>query len=513
MGDGPNEDAGLQKFYDLLGVPEKFSELLDAGGGGAFRKSGKALNNLNDGWKALDHLSGALDGNPKDIVDLFGDLGSGVGKGLKLKSLPDTLKTTGRMIEAAGKKAGIEGLEQFGKQLFSKAGSKWVSGLAGAETPIIDAALLALTLMSLQLGFGDPDSGDRFGNGSTQFQQVYELLDSAFPNGWAGAGSQAYTKQNTKQQGRAEIMAHADNMMHGIVQEEARQLTETQTYIDVASDFLMACIPAAIALYAVPVVGPEMSLAFQAGAVAGAMPLPTARMAQMVFQAMQNAAQVQQAIGKYNEVASTAHSTGAPSAFCPSPGTPGSPSGTGTSGTPGGPGKSGSPTGPGRSGSPSGPTKPSSPSGPGQSDAPSTPGTPSAPTAPGAPTMPPAPSGPTAPSMPSQPPTPTAPSTPASPGTPSTRNVPWVTTTPSGGATPVATAFSAQTGGGGLASTTPPAQPVTPGAGPAPSVPKPPGPQMVPGARPDPSKLPPIGRAPVSHEIETDTDQVKERAT
>src|SRR5579875_683778 len=341
MGDGPNEDAGLQKFYDLLGVPEKFSELLDPGGGSAFRKSGKALNNLNDGWKALDHLTGALDGNPKDIVDLFGDMGSGLGKGLKLKSLPDMLKTTGRLMEAAGKKAGIEGLEQFGKQLFSKAGSKWVSGLAGAETPIIDAALLALTLMSLQLGFGDPDSGDRFGNGSTQFQQICEVLESAFPNGWEGAGSQAYTKQNTKQQGHAEIMAHADNMMHGIVQEEARQLTQTQTCIDVASDFLMVCIPAAIAMYAVPVVGPEMSLAFQTGVVAGAMPLPYARMTQMAFQAMQNAMQVQQVIGKYNEVASTARPTGAPSAFCPSPGTDGTPGGPGKSATPGSPGKSG----------------------------------------------------------------------------------------------------------------------------------------------------------------------------
>lgn len=517
MGDdasAPDPYAGAHKLFDLVGLTPV----------------GEHVNTVNDVWKAFEHGTKAFEhGDPKAITDVMGDAGHGLATALK--NTPRILEKAGRWMETAGKKSGIDALEQFGKQVFSKGGSRLASELAtAAETPIIADALLALTVMGLELGFGDPDSGDRFGDGSSKFQQACELLETAFPTAWEGSGSQAYIKQNTKQQDRTEIMADADNMMHGIVQNEARQLKETQDVIDIASDILNACIPAAIALYFIPEVGPPMSLAFQAGAVAGAMPLPTARMAQMAFQALQNAGQVQQAIGKYNEVVSTAHPTGSLSAFCPSPGTPGTTGGPGKSGTPGpgksgspsgpskpgspgGPTRSGSPTGPGRSGSPSGPAKPSSPGGPGQSGAPSTPGTPSAPTGPSAPTTPSAPSAPTAPSMLSQPSAPTAPSTPASPGTPSTRNVPWVTTTPSGGGTPVATAFSGQTGGGGLASTTPPVQPVTPGAGPGPSVPKPPAPQMVPGAGPDPSKLPPMGRAPVSHEIETDTGQVEERAT
>lgn len=510
MGDdasGPNPNAGAQKLFDLVGLTPV----------------GEYVSTVNDIWKAFDHGKDAVDkGDPKAIADVVGDAGKGLG--VALKNAPRMLETAGRWMESAGAKSGIGALEQFGKQVFSKGGSRLAGELAAAETPIIEYALMALTVMGLELGFGDPDSGSRFGDGSSKFQEVCELLESAFPKDWQGDGSQAYTRQNTRQQDRAGIMAHADNMMHGIVQNEARQLKETQDVIDIASDVLMVCIPAAIALYLVPVVGPEMSLAFQAGAVAGAMPLPTARMTQMAFQAMQNAMQVQQAIGKYNEVASAAHPTGTPSAFCPSPETPGTPGGPGKpgsptgpskSGAPSGPSKPGSPSGPGRSGSPSGPSKPSSPDGAGKSTAPTAPGTPSAPTGPGAPSTPSGPTAPSAPTMPSQPTAPTSPSTPApeSPGTPSTRNVPWVTTAPSGGGTPVATAFSGQTSGGGLASTAPPVQPVTPGAGPGPSVPKPPGPQMVPGAGPDTSKLPPMGRAPVSHEIETDTDQVEERAT
>lgn len=513
MGDdanAPNPDAGAQKLFDLVGLAP----------------AGKYVKPVNDLWKAFDHGEDLFKkGDPKAIADVVGDAGAGLGAALH--NAPRILETVGRFMERAGAKSGIGALEQFGKQVFSKGGSRIVRQLAAAETYIIEDALMALTVMGLMLGFGDPDSGGRFGDGSSKFQEICDLLETAFPKDWEGAGSRAYTKQNTRQQDHAETMAHADNMVHGIVQNEARQLKETQDTIDIASDFLMACVPAAIALYFIPEVGPPMSLAFQVGAVAGAMPVPTARMAQMAFQAMQNAGQVQQAIGKYNEVASTARPTGAPSAFCPPPGTPGSPGAPGTSGTPNGPGKSGTPSGPRKPGSPSGPgsaspsgpSKPSSPTGPGTSGPPSGSSKPSSPggqsgapstSGPNAPSTPKSPNAPSAPSMPSQPSTP---STPVSPGTPSTRNVPWVTTTPSGGATPVATAFSGQAGRSGPASTTPPVQPVTPGAGPGPSVPKPPGPQTVPGAGPDTSKLPPMGRAPVSHEIEAETDQVEERAT
>ncbi|BBZ15160.1 EspA/EspE family type VII secretion system effector [Mycobacterium branderi] len=79
--------------------------------------------------------------------------------------------------------------------------------------------------MGLELGFVDPDAGDRFGDGSTEFQEFAKLLDSALPKDWEGAGSQGYTKQDIRQQDRAEITATVNNVMHGIVQDEARQPT------------------------------------------------------------------------------------------------------------------------------------------------------------------------------------------------------------------------------------------------------------------------------------------------
>ncbi|WP_236055610.1 EspA/EspE family type VII secretion system effector [Mycobacterium sp. SM1] len=182
-----------------------------------------------------------------------------------------------------------------------------------AETPIIDAGLFAIETMTELCGSGEPDTGEKFGDGQARFNSVGEVLGSAFPDdSWEGTGSQAYVAQNTRQQDRARTMADADVSVKQILSCEAGQVRETRETLEHEAILLRAFIPPAVAALAIPVFGEEISLGIQIGAVAGILPVCEAQMLQMSADANNNAQQLQQAIGLYREVASTAHPTGTP---------------------------------------------------------------------------------------------------------------------------------------------------------------------------------------------------------
>jgi len=174
------------------------------------------------------------------------------------------------------------------------------------QTPIIQAGLLAISAMSLQCGLGTPDDGSRFGDGCGEFRKTDELQESAVPNEqWQGSASKAYDAQVVRQRERAQKLAQADEMMQEVIRSQAEQVSQTRQLLDIYSIALAAMIvPATIAMYTP--YGQPASVAIQAGAVAGTVPLATGSMLAMAALANANAAKVLQATAHYTEVAGEA---------------------------------------------------------------------------------------------------------------------------------------------------------------------------------------------------------------
>lgn len=184
--------------------------------------------------------------------------------------------------------------------------AKAAESLAAAETPIIDAGLMALSLMSNSCGFGTPDEGQGFGLGSDAFEKIENVLATTdAPDSWAGNGSEAYTGQNGWQHERAEKMRTIDRDLQHVLEREASQLNDTRQVIDYMTTALSFWILPAIDAYAIefpPGAGVALSMEIQTAAVAMTVPIATARFQQMTFEAAANAAEVSRIAAQYDEI-------------------------------------------------------------------------------------------------------------------------------------------------------------------------------------------------------------------
>jgi hypothetical protein len=170
-----------------------------------------------------------------------------------------------------------------------------------AETPVIEAGLWAIIAFNWMCGFGDPEKGDRFGEGGSQFNEIIEKLESAAAGAsWTGSASDAYAGQNVKQQDRATTMVDADFDMNQIISCEANQLNGTRDILDHAGTVLGYAIVPALAALRIPVIGPEISLGIQLGAVGGTVPVCQVEMINMATNALRNAQSIEKALDLYN---------------------------------------------------------------------------------------------------------------------------------------------------------------------------------------------------------------------
>lgn len=170
-----------------------------------------------------------------------------------------------------------------------------------AETPVIEAGLWAIIAFNWMCGFGEPEKGDRFGEGGSQFNEIIEKLESAAAGAsWTGSASDAYAGQNVKQQDRAKTMVDADFDMNQIISCEANQLNGTRDILDHAGTVLGYAIVPALAALRIPVIGPEISLGIQLGAVGGTVPVCQVEMINMATNAIRNAQSIEKALDLYN---------------------------------------------------------------------------------------------------------------------------------------------------------------------------------------------------------------------
>ena len=173
-------------------------------------------------------------------------------------------------------------------------------------------------------GQGDPEKGDAFGEAQSTFNAVNETLKSAVPDdGWDGSGSYAYADQNTRQQLRSEAMADADHEVHKVLYREAAQITLRRGYLDDQYNFLANTSYVTFPLQFIPRYGEAMKLAIEIGALQTALGESYHQYDRLQSEVAQNAAELQQAVGRYSGVADGAELPGAAVHFDPPPPPPG----------------------------------------------------------------------------------------------------------------------------------------------------------------------------------------------
>ena len=173
-------------------------------------------------------------------------------------------------------------------------------------TPIISAGLLAIQGMTMTCGVGDPDSGDRFGRGAEQLDDVHQTLETAAPtDSWQGDASRAYMTQDSKQQERTRAIAEADKKLEAVISKQAEQVNQTRNFLGAYATVLGYAILPAMAAKAFPATAP-FAIAIEVGAVAGAVPPSAVKVSMMSANAAANAAEIGEATARYAKVAASA---------------------------------------------------------------------------------------------------------------------------------------------------------------------------------------------------------------
>jgi hypothetical protein len=194
---------------------------------------------------------------------------------------------------------GVQGkLESVGKAAF----------LHAANAPILTGGQLVIAGMTLTTGAGEPEDGERFGQGGARLHGAAATVMSAQPTAsWSGAGASSYSVQNVKQMTRARAMAAADHEVHGVLATEAYQVGFHRNRLDDSYNWLADVGLVTFALGLIPGVGQGLKAAADAQAVLVAVGRSSMELDQLSSEVEANAAALQQLVGRYEKVEQTAN--------------------------------------------------------------------------------------------------------------------------------------------------------------------------------------------------------------
>jgi len=232
----------------------------------------------------------------------------------------------GELIEGIAGRAGLKNVREVGERLreSDRAGEVVETLLDAVGSDLLDYGQLLITGLKSTTGQGAPENGEVFGQAQTAFNGVNDTLKSAVPaDGWDGSGSYAYADQNTRQQLRSEAMADADHEVHKVLYREAAQITLRRGYLDDQHNFLVNTSYVTFPLQFIPRYGEAMKMAVEIAALQAALGESYYQMNQLQSEVVQNAADLQQAVGRYSGVADGAGLPGAALNFDPPPPPPG----------------------------------------------------------------------------------------------------------------------------------------------------------------------------------------------
>ena len=153
-------------------------------------------------------------------------------------------------------------------------------------------------------GDAPPLDGERFAQASKLFQSVDEVLQGAGPNdSWYGSGSDAYADQNTRQQLRSETVSDADREVASVLYREAGQIKLCRSVLDDYHNFLAEVGESTFYLQFIPRYGEAAKMAIELATVNTALTDCTWQLYQLNSAVNENAATLQQAVGRYATVA------------------------------------------------------------------------------------------------------------------------------------------------------------------------------------------------------------------
>jgi hypothetical protein len=175
------------------------------------------------------------------------------------------------------------------------------------ESDLLAFGQLVIAGLKSTTGLGDPECGEAFGRAQATFDAVDTALKSALPaNGWDGAGAYGYADQNTRQQMRSEAMADADREVHKVLCREAAQIILCRGHLDDQSNFLAGTSVVAGPPQTAPRYGEAMKLGIEIAALQTALGESCRQLSRLHAEVTQNAADLQQAVGRYSSVADAA---------------------------------------------------------------------------------------------------------------------------------------------------------------------------------------------------------------
>jgi hypothetical protein len=133
-------------------------------------------------------------------------------------------------------------------------------------TAIVDAAAIALLIVDFLNGFGTPNSGSAVSTASDKLDLFMKDLEpGCVPDSrdWSGTAATAYIGQNAVLKGYAQQMKDLDKQLKTYLKSQADKVNQAHMNITVNVAVLTAAAGVALALYLIPIVGPEVSCAWQ----------------------------------------------------------------------------------------------------------------------------------------------------------------------------------------------------------------------------------------------------------
>lgn len=228
--------------------------------------------------------------------------------------------TVGAELEQAGRFGGqIVDLSQKAASFFaSQIGQRLIRA---ARSPVLAAGQQTIESMKHSTGVGEPETGQRFGDGADKLDAAGQVLAAAFPDdSWNSGGASAYAGRNTEQVGRVQTMLGLDNTVAGVLSAEADQIAATRDSLDGHSDWLGAMSLLTTTTGIIPGFGTAAQMSAEVAMVAKAVSDSSRDLKTLGGHIDQNAAVIRTAAAQYETLAGGAAPVGAE--FAPPVGDP-----------------------------------------------------------------------------------------------------------------------------------------------------------------------------------------------
>lgn len=132
-------------------------------------------------------------------------------------------------------------------------------------TAIVDVAMVAISAVDLLNGFWTPDKGASFTSGADKYETVFLYLAEAAPDprDWNGDAATAYAEATAALQALVQTMQDLDKKMQTLMADQGAEVAKAHNAIAVTLLGLVIAQGIALSLYLIPVVGHEISAAWQ----------------------------------------------------------------------------------------------------------------------------------------------------------------------------------------------------------------------------------------------------------